>query len=154
MKNTTKSLIAIAAAAGVAAIALSAPSIAEHRGGGMGKGHHHGRMLFQQFDANKDGSVTKAEVQQVQDGRLNEYDANGDGELTLEEYAALWAAVRRDRMVDQFQRLDNDGDAIVTEAEMKAPLENMIVALDGDGDGAVTRTELKERRHGKGRHHN
>jgi Ca2+-binding EF-hand superfamily protein len=101
--------------------------------------------FFAQFDANQDGRITQAEVDEVRRSRLTEFDQNGDGSLTLEEYQALWLDAMRERMVDQFQAHDDDGDGMVTAEEFGERYDRMVSRLDSDGDGAVTTDEMRRR---------
>jgi Ca2+-binding EF-hand superfamily protein len=59
-------------------------------------------------------------------------------------------------MVDHFQSLDDDGDALVTMAEITRPMDRMLSYLDRNNDGAITKDELRRghRKSGKTyRHH-
>jgi Ca2+-binding EF-hand superfamily protein len=113
-----------------------------------GSGHHgaRGMAFFEQFDANGDGRLTQAEIDEIRRSRLAEFDEDGDGSLTLEEYQALWLDAMRERMVDRFQAHDDDGDGMVTAEEFGEPFDRMVSRLDTDDDGAVTLDEM--RRHG------
>lgn len=125
----------------------------EHRGHGFQRGEHRGHRgglhrgerLFESFDANSDGKVTQAEVDQTRRDRFTQFDADNDGKLTLQEYQALWSDAMRSRMVDRFQNLDDDGDAAVTSEEFLAPFGNAVSRMDRDDNGEVTRDELRRR---------
>jgi hypothetical protein len=174
MNNTTKSLLI----AGAAVIVIAGAVFAGHRiyhpagfhhgeAGGFHGGGFHGRFagprrgrfgggqrLFGAFDSDKDDVLTQAEVDKVRGDQFAKFDANGDGALSLQEYGALWSEAMRERMVDRFQRHDDDGDAKVTPAEFNKRFAGVVDRLDGDGDGKLTRAELRERRlsgHGRGR---
>lgn len=129
------------AAAGLALLAAPAA------GAGSGR-----PSIFETFDTDGDGSLKQAEVDQFRIDRLAKFDTDGDGKLTLEEYQALWLDAMRERMVDAFQRLDDDGDAVVTRAEFLEPFALIVSRLDRDNDGAVTQEELRGRREGFRRH--
>ena len=152
MTRTTKLLLTTGVlalgSAAFAGISLADGNWGRHHGPGYG-----GERLFESFDANGDGKLTQAEVDQVRQARLAEFDSDGDGSLTLEEYQALWLDAMRERMVDQFQSHDDDGDGKVTVAEFDEPYSRLIVRLDTNGDGEVTIEELRERgeRHRRGR---
>ena len=113
------------------------------RGGPRG-GFRGGRM-FETFDANEDGRITQAEIDAFRKGQFDEHDANKDGKLTLQEYQNLWLAVMRERMVDAFQRHDDDGNAEVTLEEFSERFSRMVRRMDNDGDGAITRDDLRSR---------
>jgi Ca2+-binding EF-hand superfamily protein len=147
MTRTTKYLLAGGALA-LGAAAFAGASVAD---GGWGRHHgwgHGGSGMgfFEQFDADQDGRITQAEVDEVRRSRLTEFDQDSDGSLSLEEYQALWLDAMRERMVDRFQAHDDDGDGMVTIEEFGEPFDRMIIRLDTDGDGAVTLDEM--RRHG------
>jgi len=148
MTRMTKLLLTTGALA-LGGAAFAGASLADggwgrHHGQGYGHGGG-GERLFESFDANGDGRLTQAEVDQVRQARLAEFDSDGDGSLTLEEYQALWLDAMRERMVDQFQAHDDDGDGKVTVAEFDEPYSRIIVRLDANGDGEVTMEELRER---------
>lgn len=103
----------------------------------------HGMMgqndIMTTFDTNGDGQVTQAEIDDFRGSRLAKFDTDGDGNLTLAEYQALWLAAMREKMVDQFQALDADGDAMVTAEEFKRPYADLVRRIDRNGDGVLTR---------------
>lgn len=118
-----------------------------HHGGGHwgGKRGRHAAKMFDDFDADKDGKVTQAEVDARVAERIKAFDADGNGQLSLEEFQGLWLDHMRKRMVDGFQRFDDDGDAQVTSAEMTSPFGRFIERFDRDGDGAVSKDELRRK---------
>jgi Ca2+-binding EF-hand superfamily protein len=127
------------------AVALGAIVVA---GASVAGGGHHGRgeggaWLFETYDADGDGRITQAEIDQVRQGQLQKFDANGDGSLSLEEYQALWLDAMRERMVDRFQAHDDDGDGQVTVVEFNESFDGLITRLDRNDDGAVTQDELR-----------
>lgn len=145
MKTRTKAMIAVGAIA-LGSTSLVGASLADGR---WGHGHHrsgygsgHGERMFEQFDTNQDGTVTQVEIDELRQGRLAEFDQNNNGSLTLEEYQALWMDAMRERMVDRFQALDDDGDAIVTVEEFVEPYGRVVDHVDQNDDGQITRDEL------------
>ena len=115
----------------------------EHRGGHGG--FKRGERLFENFDANSDGKLTQAEVDQTRSERFASFDTDKDGKLSLPEYQALWSDAMRSRMVDRFQGLDDDGDAAVTSDEFLAPFGKVVSRMDRDDNGELTRDELRRR---------
>ena len=152
MRKTTKYLLATGALA-LGAAAFAGATLA---GGGSGRHHgwdHDGGMgFFERFDANQDGRLTQAEIDEVRRSQLTEFDQDSDGSLTLEEYQALWLDAMRERMVDRFQAHDDDGDGMVTVEEFGEPFDRMVIRLDANDDGALTLDEMRRRgeRHGDG----
>jgi len=177
MRNRTKIILASSAAFAlvVGAVGIVSAEMRTHGGGqsmhqtswtGHGGGMHGGMQggpmqmmdkMFDKFDVNKDGAVSKAEIAQVRKAELAKYDADKDGKLSLNEFQNLWLEMARERMVDHFQRLDNNGDAVVTEDEVASPMDRMMSFMDQNGDGKLTKKELLSLGHHKGgasmRHH-
>lgn len=128
-------------------------------GGGYGPGMHHdsgygpgmygggpgGPRMFEQFDLDKDGKLTQAEIDTARAERLAKFDANGDGALNLEEYQALWIDAMRERMVDRFQAHDDDGDGKVTKEEFAERFAGMVARMDTNGDGVIDREDMQRR---------
>jgi len=103
-------------------------------GGMMGGGMTSGGMMsggmmgdqMAKFDTNADGRISPDERAAGLQAQLETFDTDGNGTLSLDEYSALFADLNRETMVDRFQALDNDGDAIVTSAEFAAPSKLML----------------------------
>ncbi len=118
--------------------------------GHHGAGHGAGAVMFRQFDADRDGVLTEAELKSGAASRIEANDANGDSALSLEEFEAVWLEMTRSPMVRAFQRLDEDGDAQLTQQELNERIDWALVRMDRDGDGAITKRELGRKKH---RHH-
>jgi Ca2+-binding EF-hand superfamily protein len=145
MKYRKLFIATVGATAGLALLALPAAA--------AGPGAR-GASIIETFDTDGDGNLKQAEVDQFRTDRLAEFDSNGDGNLTLEEYQALWLDAMRERMVDAFQRLDDDGDALVTREEFVEPFAKLVQRLDRDNDGTVTQDEMRSQREQvRERHH-
>lgn len=166
MNRTTKTLIVagLAAIVGSAAIAgaVRARDFGDDHGrpqhGGWNQ-HHRGPMgpevaaaraaFLEQYDTNKDGNLTQAEIDQARKDRLAKFDANKDGKLDLKEYEALWLDAHRRQMVRDFQRLDVDGDAIVTQDEYTKPMSKMVEMRDRNGDGKLNKDDMRRPHRGR-----
>jgi len=122
-----------------------------HHGHGKGRrdmrGHRDGGRgvyrMIETFDTNGDGGVTQEEIITMRRTRLSEFDANNDGSLDLSEYQALWLDAMRERMVDQFQAHDDDGDGLVTVEEFNERFANLVKRRDSNGDGVLNADDTK-----------
>lgn len=113
--------------------------------GSIGGGHgEHLAMLFDRFDANKDGKVNQDEIDTVRKAKFAEFDANKDGKLSLDEFEKLWADQMHQHMVRAFQRLDTEASGAVTLDQYMKPTENL-VARFGNKDGVIDKTEMMQR---------
>jgi Ca2+-binding EF-hand superfamily protein len=111
---------------------------------GEGRGHRGGEMLRELFgaaDTNGDQSVTAEELAALRTARLAAADANADGSLTLDEFQTVWLELMNPRMVDAFQNVDADGDAVITVAELEELEAKMMDRMDRNGDGAINRDD-------------
>jgi hypothetical protein len=88
----------------------------------MDRGEHHGGWWMKDIDTDKDGAISKAEL----DAWFNKVDTNHDGKLDKSELEAY-----RKTMWEQRR------------AEMQAEFEAKFKAADKNGDGALTRDEFK-----------
>lgn len=105
---------------------------------GPGRGARAER-LFERFDADQDGVITKEEILEIKTRDFASADTDGNGEISLEEFKAQFLERSRDRMVRAFQFLDRDGDGSVTQAEADKVANRIFSRLDKDGNGAVER---------------
>ena len=90
-------------------------------GGQAGHGGQGGALMLKSFDADKDGTITPAEVS----AGLKSFDKDGDGTLSIAEFEALHSKIIREKMVDRFQMIDNDGDGKVTSDEITVLTDRM-----------------------------
>lgn len=105
-----------------AAVTIGAVAYAKVEGGHAGGRH----MMFEMLDANKDGTVTRAEATAAAEKHFAEVDTNKDGVITAPERDAI-----RARMVDaHFKRMDADNNGQISPAEFRAGHEKM-----GSADG-------------------
>jgi len=159
MKNSTKYILITSAVVIVIGGAIAGYRIYHpggyHSAGFNGPARFHrqagfrGQRLFKAFDTDNDDVLTQPEVDKARQSQFAKFDTDGNGSLELKEFQALWMEVMRARMVDRFQRLDDDGDAKVTASEFAKRSTRLVSRLDTNGDGKVTRAELRERREGR-----
>lgn len=120
MLNVKKKLALTAALIGGCTLAIAAYAGHGQQGGKGGEGRHHGGgFMFEKMDANKDGTVTKAEITAHVEGRMKESDANGDGKITRAEFDAAQEAKRAAFKEARFKRMDTNGDGQVSEQEFE-----------------------------------
>jgi hypothetical protein len=113
------------------------------------------------YDANKDGTVDRAEWKAGQEARFKRLDANGDGKLSQDELFARTPAAgnsvlpndRQDRrqagrpterQSAYFLRLDGDRDGMVTLVEFMAQAERNFARCDLDKNGRIDTAECRQ----------
>ncbi|TYC65229.1 calcium-binding protein [Stappia sp. BW2] len=109
------------------------------RGHGMRGGQQRAERLFERFDVNEDGVITKVEIEEIRTQEFASADTDGNGEISLEEFKAEFLNRSNDRMVRAFQFMDRDGDGSVTQEETDILANRMFNMLDRDGNGTVER---------------
>jgi hypothetical protein len=164
MQSKTKIIAAVAAASvltlgGLAGLARADMGDGHGMMGGMmgggqgmmGRGHGMmGQQMMERYDANKDGKVTQAEIDQNRQQWLAEFDADKNGTLSLEEFRQLWLKGRNQMMVREFQFFDKDGNAQVTIEEYQAPMSAMVAQRDTNNDGALSPDDQRMQRQHRG----
>ncbi len=106
-----KKLIALT----IIALAASTAATANEHGGGMKK---HGWM--KRFDANGDGTITRAEADAAHDAKFKSMDSNNDGSVTKEEREAHHAKMKQEhqaRKAEVLGKYDTDKDGKLSDAE-------------------------------------
>ncbi len=131
--------------AGITLLALPAAAYAQDRGHDR---HHRGGMdrMMATYDTNEDGQITQEEIDGFRATRLAEFDTDGNGSLSLSEYEALWLDAYRERMVDNFQRHDDDGDGMVTVEEFGEDQSRIVARMDSNDDGVLTQDDRMKKR--------
>ncbi len=149
MKTYNKIALAasVVAAGGLAFVGTSMARGGFQKGHGMFGG---ASMIIEQLDADENGELSRAEIDSGLESRIANADANGDGNVDLEEFQPLFLEIIRSRMVDGFQKLDADGDAVITPEEFQGPINRIMSRLDRDEDGTLSAEEMQMRRHGRG----
>jgi hypothetical protein len=129
-------------------------------------------MSLMQFDANKDGRVTRAEVEAGIAAQFHSIDTNGDGRLDASEYQRFTDARRAERKAriaawrasgqdgsppdialtnyDTMKRLDWNLDGYITPDEFGGRFRALAMRADRDGDGTILADELKQGTRGRG----
>ena len=119
--------------------------------------------MFQLFDRNGDGRITKKELNDslenlgifIPDKELiqmiEKIDINGDGCVDIDEFGELYQSIMDERdeeedMKEAFNVFDQNGDGFITVEDCK----KMIMKVDVDGDGMVNYKEFKQMMKGGG----
>lgn len=149
MKKSIHALFAIAGVAG-AGFALQATA---HDGHMHGEGMHGDRMppMFEKFDANHDGKLSKDEVRSGVDKMFAEIDTNKDGFIGKEEMQAYHKSMHeqmRSGMQERWKAADKDGDGALSRAEVDGAGMKMLSRdfdkLDKNKDGKLTPDEIRD----------
>ncbi len=110
-----------------------------------GKSGHRGpngmQKLLKTVDADGDGAVTLAEIEDFKAAQLSSADSDADGALNIEEFDTIYRALTRSRMVDMFQDFDEDGDGVISTAELDDRVNSIVERMDRNGDGALTQED-------------
>jgi Ca2+-binding EF-hand superfamily protein len=115
---------------------------------------------FAAMDTNKDGVLSKAEIQAAQSQALqtvgkmrdervraefNQLDTNKDGQLSYAEFSAGAPTVKAGETADQLAaQLDANKDGKVSADEFKNPQLAKFNALDANKDGTVSVDEMRK----------
>lgn len=99
--------------------------------------------LLLRYDANKDGSLSRVEMEAGLKADFAVDDSNKDGALDASEVAAI-NRTRWDSDASAASPLiDWNNDAVVSFREYSATVHSLFDDFDKDGDGIVTAEELK-----------
>ena len=144
----------LAASIAIAALILTMPAQAAP---------HDGASFIHDYDADRDGKVTRPEFDASRAARFRATDANGDGWLSEAEYVREYRArleqqlaasdreeekktEERQRQLRQahvrFGVLDRDKNEKMIPAEYNASGERAFVEQDADKDGAITGADV------------
>jgi Ca2+-binding EF-hand superfamily protein len=96
---------------------------------------------FERMDANKDGQLTRPELEAGTQRLFERLDANKDGELTRPEAEAGATTLRREELGARFRQLDANKDGRLTAEESKLPLR-AFDRIDTDHDHALSLEEF------------
>ena len=100
--------------------------------------HRDGEHFFEKLDANGDGTVTTAELEQGALARWTSSDTNKDGKVTAEEVEAQLAIHKQ----EQLTKKDTNGNGQLERGELANMPAARFAALDADKNGSLSQTEL------------
>jgi hypothetical protein len=115
-----------------------------------------GPMDFDTLDADKDGSVTQAEIDAFRASQTDGLDADKNGLISAEELRAHIVSRAEASAADMAARMmemrdaNGDGQLGVEELAMGPGPERMFEHVDANADGAVTREEFDAARDAMG----
>lgn len=182
MANRT--LVMVGAALGVVVAGAIAVAIANDWGGWSGKdrarsgrGGSYGASRLIQYDTDRDGRITRAEIDAGLQAEFNSADANGDGKLDAAEFQKYNDARRAERKAryeawraahpneperrrysdrsgrdgfDPMKYTDWNRDGVISPDEFGGRVRNQAMRADRDNDGVVLVEDLKRNRDKRG----
>ena len=98
--------------------------------------------LLAKYDLNGDDKITQEEIARKRQALFSRMDTNEDGDISFEEYQLTDQARRAALLKARFNKLDEDHNGQVSEAEYASFL-GMFNSFDSDGDGALTSQEVQ-----------
>ena len=125
--------------------------------GGPGGRHeeewHAPVQILLRFDANHDGSVTRAEMEAGLKAEFAAADANHDGVLELDEVRAVNNKRWGEDQSAASPLVDWNHDGVVDFDEFAATARSLFDQMDANGDGVLSPAELKPKGSGPGQGH-
>lgn len=148
----------IAALAGVFAVTAAAPSFAAADPAKKEKRIH---RMIKRADLNKDGKISKAEMERGIAVTFAMIDANGDGVLTIAEISNAKTRIKAERkrakasgegriqfvkfpvkrVNKRFDRLDTNRDGQLSKAELEQIADRMFTKRDKNRDGYISASD-------------
>jgi len=169
----------VVVAAGAVAVAFASDWGPGHKKGRHGRGHGGHYMNLIQYDADKDGRITRAEIDAGIAAKFKAADTNADGKIDAAEFQTYNDARKAERKArreawrakmkaegieakgrpphergragfDSMKRMDWNLDGAITPDEFGGKTRAQAMRADRDGDGTVLVADLEKR--GKGWH--
>jgi Ca2+-binding EF-hand superfamily protein len=113
--------------------------------------------LIQRLDKDGDGRVSRKEATDAAveraGSRFDQLDTNKDGFITKDEVNAARASVRermKERAGEHWKAADKDGDGAISRSEAEASMPMLFRRfdqLDANKDGKITRDEMPQGKH-------
>lgn len=128
----------------ILAAILGASAISAAHAKGPGGDH------FSRFDEDGDGKVAVSELDARHKEFLADADKDGDGYITKDEMKALHETHKAEHKARMFPDANNDGK--VSRREFEDATREHFNKLDKDGDGLLTEEEMEDHRGMRGHH--
>lgn len=101
------------------------------------------QAMLTRFDTNKDGVVTMDEVVARADARFMQGDLDKDGKITRAELDTVLSKAPEKKRIKLMKRYDLNQDGAITKAEVEERAKKRFARYDGDKDGKVTKAEAE-----------
>lgn len=143
--------IALGVGITVLAVSFAGAAIAHQKSGKHMRGHHGGMMsVMKNADADKDGTITKDELDKSYEAKFNKYDLNKDGTVTAEEVQKKMSERFEKRAKKMTRRFDKNRDGKVTKEEFMENAADRLYRMDLNDDGKISKDEMPKRHFKKG----
>ena len=152
---------------GATIVALAIGTVgASAKGWGMKGGFGGPQINFEEVDADKDGQITKAELEAHAKAQFDTADTDGNGMLSAKEIQVEADKRMKERMKQRsaqgsqrmLEHKDANNDGQLSFEEMQATqsrMDRMFGRMDDNNDGMISAEELaemQEKRHSRGKH--
>ena len=151
MRRFTSLALGVAAAALIAGAGIASAQTPPPSSGGPAAGapgpdrmRARGERFVQFLDTDKDGKVSRKEIDEEIGRLFGAADIKGDGKLTPEEFQRRGQMFMQLRVMTLFDLLDANGDGVLTKEELQAPAARWFKRYDKNGDGFITADELPQ----------
>ena len=104
-----------------------------------------------QVDSDNNAAISQDEVNAFRTAKVTAADTTKDGALSLDEFSVAYNEMMRARMVDAFQKFDDDGNGSITTAELDTRFGSIVAQMDRNGDGVLSAADRPDKGGKKGK---
>ena len=112
-----------------------------------------GPEILAQVDTDKNAAISQNEINAFRTAKVTAADTTKDGALSLDEFSVAYNNMMRARMVDEFQKFDDDGNGSITTAELDTRFGTIVAQMDRNGDGVLSAADRPDKGGKKGKRH-